>query len=283
MKKAKWVGPPGKKAISTPPVNEMEKVYLLWDELDAFPSAEAEGSLRHLSLKLKELLHADNVKWMAAVRVLHGPQAKQDPLLGWRLRAAYDLIPDPPEYQRLIAPIYHRNNHLDPEFLIGLATHAMVAEAGNFRVHRMRDGWIPYREFSKSQHYKLHYTELGITDRMWISFPLNAHTESIFLIDRSKNTKHFSKKEALLVGTILRGIRGFHRRQILSRGLMIGKNTLSPVFQRIVQKLLSGLSEKEISISQGQSLSTTHKYIGTIYERFGVKGRTELMSLWLGA
>jgi DNA-binding CsgD family transcriptional regulator len=53
--------------------------------------------------------------------------------------------------------------------------------------------------------------------------------------------------------------------------------------RRIVGKLLTGLSEKEIAASLNQSVSTTHKHITTIYARFGVNGRAALMALWLGA
>ena len=261
---------------------DMEAVYHLWDDLDRIAIGETDKALRHLALGLANLLGADNVRWMAAVRVLQGVQAKADPLLGWRLRASYDLVPDSEDYLKLIAPMYHRNNRLDPSFLIGLATHTMVEEAGKFRVHRLRDGWIPFRKFSQSEHYRLHYTELGITDRIWISFPLNADTESIFLIDRTR-PGHFQKKDASLAGTSLRAIRGFHRRLFLSRGLHIAEKPLSPVFQRIVRLLLSGKSEKEIASSMDQSVTTTHKHITSIYGLFGVKSRAALMALWLGA
>lgn len=261
---------------------EMEAVYHLWDDLDRISIGETEKALRHLALGMAELLEADNVRWMAAVRVLHGAKAKVDPLLGWRLRASYDLVPDSEKYKKLIAPMYHRNNRLDPSFLIGLATLTMVAEAGKFRVHRLRDGWIPFRKFSQSEHYRLHYTELGITDRIWISFPLNADTESIFVIDRTRPA-HFQKKDASLAGTILRAIRGFHRRLFLSRGLHIAEKPLSPVSQRIVRLLLSDKTEKEIAASMDQSVATTHKHITSIYALFGVKSRAALMALWLGA
>lgn len=279
MKPAKPAVPAKRLPISE---KDMEAVYDLWDELDRIPVGETDRALRHLALGMAKLLEADNVKWMAAVRVLRGAKAKTDPLLGWRLRASYDLVPDSEEYLKLIAPMYHRNNRLDPSFLIGLATHTMIEEAGKFRVHRLRDGWIPFRKFSQSEHYRLHYTELGITDRIWISFPLNADTESIFLLDRSR-PEHFQKKDAALAGAILRANRGFHRRLFLSRGLHIAEKALSPVFKRIVQQLLSGSSEKEIADTMGQSATTTHKHITSIYGLFGVKSRAALMALWLGA
>ena len=117
---------------------------------------------------------------------------------------------------------------------------------------------------------------------MWVSFPLNSDTESVFLIDRKEGRRNFSQKEAELATTALRGIGGFHRRIFLHHGLLIGNAPLSPVTRRIVGKLLTGLSEKEIAESMKQSRATTHQYIKTIYERFGVNGRVALMSLWLG-
>ena len=257
----------------------MEAVYRLWDEMDRYLSSEEEG-LHLFALGLRKLLKADNVTWMAAVRVLPAAVARQDPLRGWRLRATYALVPPPARYQKLIAWLHQRNNRLDPDFQIGLATHALVAGTGRFQAHRMRDGWIPFREFQRSEHYRLHYTELGISDRMWFSFPLNAHTESIFLVDRSRSQVRFSQRDAETGAAVLRGIRGFHRRLFLNRGLQIGQTPLSPVLQRIVQKSLTGMSEKEIALSMNQRLATTHKYIRALYKRFGVNGRAALMSLW---
>lgn len=259
----------------------MEVVYGLWDELDQFPADASDQALAHLAQSLRILLRADNVKWIGAVRVLPGSLAKRDILKGWRLQGSYDLVPDPEEYRKLLQCMFQKNPP-GPDFQIGLATHAIIANMGTFQVHRMRDGWIPFREFSRSEHYQVHYTSLGITARMWISFPLNANAESIFLLDRWGAQPHFSKHNATLAGTILRGIRGFHRRLFLDRGLFIGEKPLSPTFRRIVQKLLTGLSEKEIALSMNQGPTTTHKYVKTIYERFGVHGRAELMALWLG-
>lgn len=116
---------------------------------------------------------------------------------------------------------------------------------------------------------------------IWISFPLNADAESVFMIDRMGPAPHFTLAEVKLSATIHRGIRGFHRRLFMDRALLIGGKPLSPVARRVLQKLLTGMSEKEIAESLGQSASTTHKYVKTIYARFGVNARAALMSLWL--
>jgi DNA-binding CsgD family transcriptional regulator len=260
----------------------MEAIYLLWEQMDRFPAGETDRALLHLARNLKKLLNASNVKWMAAVRIIRGAKAKKDALLGWRMRGRYSLIPISEKYQKLIESMFQRDK-VDSISRVGITSNVLMQGAGKIQVHRLRDGWVPFREFERSEHFRIHYTDLGITDRIWVSIPLNADTESIFLIDRSRNEPRFTKREAFLAAAVLRGISGFHRRLFLSRGLLIGDKSLSPVFQRIVQKLLTGMSEREIAVAMDQSISTTHKYIQTIYQRFGVNGRAALMSIWLGA
>lgn len=107
---------------------------------------------------------------------------------------------------------------------------------------------------------------------MWVTFPLNDDAESIFLLDRNREP-YFSQEEIAIATTLLRGIHGFHRQLLLSKGLTIAEAPLSPTARRIVSKLLTGMSEKEIASAMGQSANTTHKYIKSIYEQFGVQSR----------
>jgi len=258
-----------------------EAVYALWDDLDRFPPDSSDAALEKLCQGVKDLLRVDNVKWVAAVRVLKDETFESDSMRGWRLRAKYDLVPDVEAYEKLIRVMFERNDPADSNFNVGHATVGIIKRMGKFQAHRMRDGWIPYEEFAATEHYKVHYTDLGITDRIWTSFPLNADAESVFMMDRMGSAPPFSLAEVRLAATLLRGIRSFHRRLFMDRALLIGDKPLSPVARRVLQKLLTGMSEKEIAESLGQTLSTTHKYVKTIYERFGVNGRAALMTLWL--
>lgn len=260
---------------------EMEAVYTLWDNLDGFPADSSDAALEQFCREVKTLLKVDNVKWVAAVRMFKDATFESDSMKGWRLQAKYDLVPDEAAYERLIRAMLERNDPADSNFNVGMASVGIIERMGKFQAHRMRDGWIPYEEFAATEHYEVHYTGLGITDRIWISFPLNADAESIFMLDRMGAAPHFTLREAKLAATIFRGIRSFHRRLFLERGLLIGDKPLSPVARRIVQKLLTGMPEKEIAESMGQTVSTTHKYVQRIYARFGVNGRAALMALWL--
>lgn len=66
------------------------------------------------------------------------------------------------------------------------------------------------------------------------------------------------------------------------KNLALNGTTLTSVERRVLQGLLSGLSEKRIAAAQGHSYHTTHQYVTAIYRKFGVNSRAALMALWLG-
>jgi len=53
---------------------------------------------------------------------------------------------------------------------------------------------------------------------------------------------------------------------------------LSPAQKRVFDRLLTGLSEKEIAVVMGISHHTVHNHVREIYSRLGVKSRAELMA-----
>jgi DNA-binding CsgD family transcriptional regulator len=56
---------------------------------------------------------------------------------------------------------------------------------------------------------------------------------------------------------------------------------LSPRLQETLQCLLDGLSEKQIADRLDISRTTVHEYVTSLYRRFGVNGRAELMARWI--
>lgn len=277
----------------------MDGVFALWRRLAEFPASETDAALDHLMEWIAAAIDADNVIWIGAARVLPEEISRDDPFFGWRLRVRRPLRPDPEDYQKLLASYYNREHYgkLTPTYYdrphedkraahIGMTGQASLAGAGRFRVHRMRDGWIDFKAFRRTLHYRLYYRDAGITDRMTIGFPVGDGLESFFLIDRfarkdGSRRRNFSLHEATLAGTAVRGIPELHRRLFLGNGLSAGDKPLSPMERQILHGLLTGKAEKEIAESTGQKPATTHKYITSLYARFGVKGRAALMALWL--
>lgn len=277
----------------------MEKIHTLWDEISDFPPSCIDDALAHLMGWFQQHLAVDNVLWLGSLLMLDEDVAAQDPLLGWRLRARRVLLPDTDEYLKLVSSYfgsahygklttaYYGGKHgPGTDVHVGITSRKLVGEAGKFRAHRMRDGWIDFAKFRRSEHYDLYYTKLGISDRIWVAFPLDDHTESIFLLDRhhreSGPRKNFTDADTALAATVLRGLREFHRRLLLGHGVLRGVKSLSPLKVKILQQLLSGRPEKEIAEALGQKPLTLRKTIAGIYAEFGVKTRLALLALWLG-
>lgn len=274
---------PSRSPLINQPLESADRIFSIWDELQGFPAEQTGEALQQLGTRLRKILRADDLKWVAAVRVLDGEKAMADRLDGWRLRALFAVKPLTAEYLDFNGWWFQKPEKLTAAFPVGHAAFKLIEGFGKFQCHLMRDGWIPWAEFRTSEHYRTHYTNRNVTDRMWLSYPLADGAESLFLIDRHGKTPHFTKDDLHMATTVVRGIGWFHRRLLLSQGLLVSVNPLTPVERKILQKLLTSMSEKEIATSVRQNVSTTHKYIKKIFAHFGVNGRAGLMAFWLGA
>jgi len=290
-----------RRARATPAYRVTEATYALWERLASFPAGETDAALRHLMEWLSREIGADTALWIGAVRALRGAAAKDDLFYGWRLRARHPLQPDSAYYRKLLEHYYtgHHYGKLTESFYnrshedkrdahVGMTGRASLAGAGRFRVHRLRDGWIDFAAFRRTLHYELYYRGDGIVDRMTIGFPVSPNAESFLLIDRratpgNPRRRPFTARDAAIAGAAVRGAPELHRRMFLSYGLLVNEKPLSPMERRIVLALLTERSEKQIAASTGQSFSTLHKYVSTLYKRFGVKSRSALAAMWLGA
>ncbi len=259
---------------------EVEKIHQLWDELALFPSARTDEALDHLIKTLCAWTGADNARWHATVRLLRGKQVQEDGMCGWRLRTTRALLPRSPQQVKLSTGF----NRVQKDFEVGMNVKALSLQAGRkFQVHRMRDGFIDFSAFRKTDYYKTYYQDAGISDRMWICFPMSADSESIIVFDRHGQSKNFTARQAALAGEAWRGLRWFHQKLLLSHGLVVAQSPLSPGCRRVLQELLSGKSEKEIAATLGQTPATTHQYVKAVLRHFSVSSRSSLMALWLGS
>lgn len=258
-------------------LNPSEKFYGLWDELADLPLVEMRGSIELLFSRIAEWIGADNAFWVGVARVRDEEEAKDDILYGWRLRAAERWLPPTEECQDLVRKVLAHMER-DP----GMSTREIIRQAGRFRTFRLRDGFIDFEEFSKTQQYDMYFRQAGITDRIWCVFPVNQDAESLFCFDRVNRRSRFTHEHELLVGQVLRGIKWYHRQLLLNHGLLVGRTPLSPAHRRLLPQLLSDKPEKEIADTLGLSRATTHKYVTDIFRSFGVTNRPGLITLWMG-
>lgn len=250
-----------------------DRIHVLWDELADFDAALADAALDRLLAALCDLIDAQNANWFGAVRLADHPDG--DPMHGWRPRAVRYLHPSTPIDTR----VKKLKQNLDRGDVDETAVRN-VALAGAYRANRLADLASP--EWFASDHYLVHYKGLGHVDVIWAGVPINADAECYFGFFRDGERPPFSVAERDAVAYALRGLKWFHRRQMLSRGLLVAKTPLTPVERRALKQLLGELPEKEIAAALGQSRHTTHEYVTAIYRKFGVNSRIGLMALWLG-
>lgn len=252
-------------------------VYRLWDELADFPVTQTDAALVHLMKTVCGWLGADDAVWVGGVHMAGGNGAARDPQYGWRGRVVRRLVNTPEILEKSRQAM--RSQDADP----GMTTRAITAEAGQFRVHRLRDGFIDFAAFRRTAHYRTYYEGMGITDRMWVGCPVNEDAESYFLFDHVNSRRRFSAADAALAGSVLRGIKWFHRQLLLSHNLLLAQVPLTPAERRTLFLLLTDKPEMAIAQALGLSPGTVHQYAVEVYRKFGVKGRTGLMALWMSA
>ncbi|HET8897209.1 MAG TPA: LuxR C-terminal-related transcriptional regulator [Rhodanobacteraceae bacterium] len=247
----------------------------LWNTLAGLPAADYDAALRHLMAVLCAALRADNATWVAAVRMARGHAARRDGQLGWRGRAVRQLHATP-QRDALVREAL-RGQDSGP----ALTTQALMRTAGSFRVHRLRDGFVDLEAFRATAHYRAFHQAVGLRDRLWAVLPVNADCESCLLFDTYAPRRRFSTRDAQTVADTLAGSVWFHRRLLLSHGLLLADKPLSPSQHKLLRLLLSERSEAGIARELGLTRATTHTYITGLYRHLGINSRAGLMALWL--
>lgn len=255
------------------PADREERIHCLWDELADFDAARADESLNFLLAGLCELVDAQNACWFGTVRmtdILPG-----DPVHGWRPRCVHLLHPTK-ELDKMIEQ--HADDIERGETNITMVRNTELA--GSFRVNRLADLAPP--EWFESKYFRRAFLSVGHLDAIYAGIPLNEDAECYFGVNRNVGHARFTAEERDLVGHALRGLKWFCRQQMLHRGLMVASAPLTETERKVLEGLLTGLSEKQISANIGRSYNTTHEYVTNIYRKFGMGSRSALMALWLG-
>lgn len=251
-------------------------IYRLWDELADFGPDAAGEALLHCMRTLCAWIGADNAYWIGAVRLGARDVVASDPVDGWRIGRIDALNPERGLHEHL-----QTSRERPGAFNPSATTRAVVSGAGRFRSYSLGTGIVDLERFRETEHYDQFYRRPGIADRMWVVFPVNVDAESCFVFDACGADRQFSTGQLHMATAALRGIKWFHRQQLLSHGLGICDAPLTQAERRILPELLSGASEKVIAHRLGLSQGTAHQYITGVYRKFGVRGRAEFMALWL--
>lgn len=250
---------------------EQAWVHGLWDEVSDFEASQCERASARLMGALCAATGAWNATWAGAVRI--GGAAAGDPLKGWRVASVQALKPVPPHedegHFKEILKEWDRRE-IDPSFLLPMTG------VGAFRTYAFRRdlpaGWF------ESPFFRRYYEAVGTRDAVFVAFPLNQDCESHFGFYAGRP---FTPGEIALLAYALRGIKWFHRHLMMSSGLLAASAPLTPAERRVLQLLLTKASEKEIARQAEIATSTAHQHVTSIFRKFAVRSRAELMSLWL--
>jgi DNA-binding CsgD family transcriptional regulator len=271
---------------------DLRAIARLWRELSEFPASCAEEALAHCFSRLGRIIGADNLFWVGATRDREEPRIREpqfgepeannlsgsdcnagDVLHGWRPKAVRHLHRDP-HRDRIVADVLRQMqaNIVDPH------TQALVAGAGTTRAY-LRPELVDDETWEQSWVVNEAMRPIGTEDRIVGARAVDGRNESYIGLDRRRGERPFGERERDLLYLFLLGCPGFHREQLLLRGL--ADPPITPREQDVLRLLLTDLSEREIGEALGLTWRTTHQYVGTILKKFGVKGRVGLMAYWL--
>ena len=254
-------------------IQRTDRIHDLWDELADFDAARVDAALDRLLSALCELVDAQNAMWFGAVRM--ADIMPGDPVHGWRPHTIRHLHPSRP--RETVAKEQARNLE---QGNVDITTVRNAALAGTFRANRLVD-LVPESWFD-SEYYQYCYRNVGYEDAIWAGFPVNEDVEAYFGVLRDIGHPRFSEAERDTVAYALRGLKWFHRQQMLGHGLLAARSPLTPAERSVLQGLLTGQSEKQIAAALGKGYHTTHEHVSSIFRKFDVNNRAALTALWLG-
>jgi DNA-binding CsgD family transcriptional regulator len=252
---------------------QLQNVYALWDHLAEYSVGDSDAALTHLLGSLATMLSASNVLWSVVVR-LPSPK-RDDPLLGWRPRLVRLLDPKP-------AVAASVQQQFDALWSRKLDLSQILSASGDepFRVRLLFEALPP--EWFEGEHYQRHYLDVGHADSISVGIALNDDVRIRLFVFRDAQSRRFSTQDGERLGFVMRGLRWFHRQQLLGHGLLIANAPLTPAERRVLLALLDGQIERQIAHKLNQSPNTTHFHVKSIYAKFGVRNRAALAALWLG-
>ena len=258
--------------LAPPAADARARIHQLWDELADFAVADLDAALTHLLSVVSCLLYADQAYWLGAVRVVHD---ETDPLLGWRPRVTRYMRALPGDLAFTSRAMKDIRQGLPDE---STATHARMA--GAFRAHFIRELVSP--AWFDGPWYKHGYEGRGYVDALMVVFPLQDSAEAYYGFYRKDPPGRFAEEHRQIAAYAIRGLKWFHLQVMLSHGVLVATDPLTPSERRVAGLLLTRLTEKQIAARLELTTATTHKYVTDIFRKFGVSGRAGLTALWLG-
>lgn len=158
-------------------------------------------------------------------------------------------------------------------------THALLCGAGSDRSHRAID-LLPEAEWKSSLTYRLLYEPMGLTDVITVGLVLGPGHELYFAFSTG-DVHGFSVEQRDIAAFLLQGPRRVWTEWARFHGYIEAERPLTRRECSVLEFLLIGKSEPDIAKQLGLTAGSTHQVVVSIYRKFSVRSRAELMSRWL--
>ena len=148
-------------------------------------------------------------------------------------------------------------------------------------VVRTRDELIPDRDWYHSRLFN-EYLKPSHFEHLLYSVSATAEHDAVFVVGlyRGPGERNFSDRERDLLRVLHREVRRLIGTSLASV-FDAGPLQLPRRERETLTWLLEGDSEKQVAIRLGVSPATAHQYVTSLYRRFGVRSRAELLAYFL--
>lgn len=251
-----------------------EEIAHLWREVAESPLHQPEATLLYVLHWLEEMLDATHG---FAVLARLAEDLGKDALGGWRV--ADSLRNGVPQTHEDFLDRSRESGFDDRRLDQERWARGAVRAAGELRVF-MREDILGDDRWEDTRTYPL-FEAFGLSDRIMGVLPVCDEVEVHIAVHRARGQSSFVREERDFLGRVLPGLRAPCHRWALLFGLIDTERPLSPRERETLRGLLSDMSEKQIAADLGLSPKSLHQYVVSIYRKFGVSSRPELMMKWL--
>jgi len=145
-------------------------------------------------------------------------------------------------------------------------------------VTHSRSDLVPDRDWYRSASFNDYRRPIGCDHQLTSVCQVSPNgATALIAIHRAVGERDFSSRERRLAAFFHTELGRLIGRALVS-GIEPGLGSMSPRLRETLECLLEGDSEKQVAARLGLSVSTVHQYVTTLYRRFGVRSRAELMA-----
>ncbi|SHI45475.1 regulatory protein, luxR family [Rubritalea squalenifaciens DSM 18772] len=249
----------------------------IWQQIAHYSYHESDQAMLYFLEEMKRHLNARNVLWIGSGR---GKDASNTPvieMLGeWTtvdvLYCQSSERPRTPEDNYQLYMEVKQKHGIDP------LTKAAIESAGSSRSFTRRDV-ITDEEWQNHWIHREFHQKNGDSELMFVVYSVDSACESYIVFYRGIGEAPFTVEEREFAFTASMGIGVLHKRMMQLRGAALpSTRLLSPQEKAVLNLLIQGRRDKEVALSLGISPTTVNKHLSSIYRKFGVSGKFDLIA-----